>query len=78
MTCAAQLAFDLDHRRALDCVAPICVGERCRQTVCPYAREAARDAFRRDLARRRVVGPLPWFQGRWFESVEGRNPWRET
>lgn len=78
MTCPTQLAFDLtpQRRRALDCLAPICQSP-CRQTVCPYAIEAAREKFRRQLRRGRVVGPLPWFQGRWLETVEGFNPWRE-
>ena len=70
-----QLMLDLaERRRTLDCTAPVC--ERpCHCKVCPYAIEAARTKWMSAYKRRRVFGPVPWFMGRWLETVLGFNPW---
>jgi hypothetical protein len=71
-----QLAFDLTPR-AQACKAPVC--ERpCSRAVCPYELDTERSKFRSAHRKGRVIGPLPWAQGRWLETVEGCNPWGET
>lgn len=59
------------------CSQPVCI-PACEGKRCPREVSEAHRSFRLGIKRRRIVGPIEYWDGRWLELVEGYQPWPKT